>query len=148
MRFLIKDTKKYSQLQPSMLTFNGKLNVVLLDGYTPQAGDEFTLWQISRNFLAANLKPVLELPQLPEGLEWDTTGLIAETGVLRIVEATAVTPIAADAVARCEVYTLDGTLLLTVQTTPRLLPSELRRHGLRRGAYLVRMGTKTVRMMM
>ena len=147
-RFLIKDTKKYSQLQPSMLTFNGKLNVVLLDGYTPQAGDEFTLWQISRNFLAANLKPVLELPQLPEGLEWDTTGLIAETGVLRIVEATAVTPIAADAVARCEVYTLDGTLLLTVQTTPRLLPSELRRHGLRRGAYLVRMGTKTVRMMM
>ncbi|MBP5340279.1 MAG: carbohydrate-binding protein [Prevotella sp.] len=84
--FLVKNNSNYSILQPSMLTLNGTLKVTLLDGYTPAAGDEFTLW--TTNTYSGT--PTLDLPILPAGLVWNTEGVAQKTGILRIVAGEAI----------------------------------------------------------
>jgi hypothetical protein len=80
--FLISSPTKYSSLEPSSLKLNGTVNVTLLEGYTPAVGDEFTLW--TANSFSGT--PTFELPELPEGLKWDTSETVQKVGVLRIVE--------------------------------------------------------------
>ena len=83
--FIVQDNTKYSKLEAATLTMNGIVRLTLLDSYTPAIGDEFTLWTASSSFRGT---PVFDLPKLPAGMAWDTTGLADKTGILRIVEGT------------------------------------------------------------
>ena len=68
------------------LTLTGTVHVTLKGTYI-YAGDEITLWTAG-SFTGTNVK--FDLPELPEGLEWDTSNLLKKTGVLRVVEATGI----------------------------------------------------------
>ena len=73
----------YSTLESNFLTMNGTVTATLTDDYTPKAGDTFTVWTVKSTLMGT---PKFNLPSLPLGLAWDTTGMNAKTGVLRIVE--------------------------------------------------------------
>lgn len=76
-------TGKNSKLAAPYVFLDGTLKVNLLSGYTPKAGDKFTLWEASVIFSGS---PTLALPQLPEGLYWDTTDLLKQTGVIAVTD--------------------------------------------------------------
>ncbi|MCM1141014.1 MAG: autotransporter-associated beta strand repeat-containing protein, partial [Muribaculum sp.] len=50
-----------------MLKIDGNVIVDMNPGYEPAEGDQFQLWKASK----FSGTPALELPELPEGLEWD-----------------------------------------------------------------------------
>lgn len=132
--FLINSSKN-SQLMPRLLIFNGTLKVVLLDGYTPAAGDSFTLWNASSSFSGT---PSLELPGLPEGLEWDTSALLANEGVLKVVVSTGISSLAAGAGTQYEVYTLTGVKVGTFTIAGGRVAAALGQLGVEAGTYIVR----------
>ena len=139
--FLIQSADSYSKLLPKFFTMNGTVKVELMDGYVPSSGDVFTLWE-GDSFTGT---PDFDLPQLPDGLYWDTSSLLDKTGVLRITDDSAVGigRLAADADVFCEVFTAGGQCVLTLQSQKRQLPSDLRQRGLRPGTYIVKMHTST-----
>ena len=79
----IRNASKNSTLDTKNLTLNGTVKVTLLSGYTPKAGDAFTLWTVSGTLSGT---PSYDLPALPEGLYWDIRGLSEKTGVLRVTD--------------------------------------------------------------
>lgn len=56
------------------LTLNGTLNVVLINGFNPQVGDQFFILDFNPAQFAGSFATI-DLPDLPEGLFWDTTQL-------------------------------------------------------------------------
>ena len=133
--FLISSTKN-STLQIPRLTYNGVVKVTLQDSYTPKEGDEFTLWTATSSFTGT---PVLDLPELPAGLEWDTEGLAQKTGVLRIKQGTGIASIAANAEVRAEVFTLSGIKVTEFTAVRGRLQGVLRSLPVAAGKYIVRL---------
>jgi hypothetical protein len=134
--FLFNASKK-SLLQPAMLTMNGTVKVTLLNGYTPQKGDEFTLWEVVRTFSGT---PKFELPELPDGLYWDVTGVNQQTGVLRVTDdPSGIGRIASEAQVDCQVFTLSGMKVAEYQTARSAAVAEARQQGLQTGTYIVKM---------
>ena len=80
--FLISSSKN-SALDVKSLAMNGTVKVTLINNYVPALGTEFTLWTASSTFSGT---PSFDLPDLPEGLYWDPTGLKDKTGVLRVTD--------------------------------------------------------------
>lgn len=74
------------------LTLNGTVTVTLDDGYTPQVGDMIDMW----NAGTFEGTPVIELPELPNGLFWDITGLFDASGELKITDTEGISDIFAD----------------------------------------------------
>lgn len=74
------------------LTLNGKVTVILDEGYTPQVGDMIDLWNAGS--FAGN--PTIELPELPSGLYWDVTGLFNASGELRVTDTVGIADIFLD----------------------------------------------------
>ena len=102
----LKNSFKNSTLDTKNLTLNGTVKVTLLDGYTPQVGDELTLWTVSGTLSGT---PTYDLPELPEGLYWDIRGLSENTGVLRITNDSAVGIVSTKTKdAKLKVYDLNG----------------------------------------
>ncbi|MBQ9357898.1 MAG: autotransporter-associated beta strand repeat-containing protein [Prevotella sp.] len=135
----VSDVTSYSALQPRFLIMNGTVKVTLLDEYQPKVGDEFTLWTASGSFSGT---PLFDLPQLPDGLAWDTSAMAAKQGVLRIKEAdtegisrTAATD------ARCEVFTPSGVRVAVLNATRTALSEKMRQAGLPAGTYIVTIAT-------
>jgi hypothetical protein len=62
------------------LSADGTLEVLLVNSYTPQAGDSFDLL----DFGSFNGDFSYDLPNLQQGLDWDTSA-ISSTGVLSVV---------------------------------------------------------------
>ena len=128
----------YSTLEPKLLTMNGTVKVTLMDGYTPKAGDAFTLWTVANTFSGT---PVFELPELPEGLYWKTTDVAAKTGVLLISDdpsqgigrMTASTPVT------CEVFTLSGVSMGTFSSLKGEAADVARTQSLPVGTYILKM---------
>lgn len=88
-----------------VLQLNGELNVELGEDFVPASGDEFVLWT-AKTFSGTPSK--INLPALPDGLEWDTTDLLASTGILRVTgEATGIRTLNADQLDG-KIYSLDG----------------------------------------
>ena len=117
------------------LTLNGELVVALAGTFVPEAGNEFTLWQ-SQSFGG---EPLLTLPDLPEGLEWDTTALLQPTGVLRVVKSSAgIRSVGLAASGRCRVYTLGGQLVADVDGADLSADAVAAALPLRAGVYVVR----------
>ncbi|MCX5674913.1 MAG: PEP-CTERM sorting domain-containing protein [Planctomycetota bacterium] len=73
---------QYDQLDiAGLFTADGTLDVTLLYGFTPQAGDLFDLF----NFAALDGRfDTIHLPDLAPGLAWDTSGLYS-TGAIGVV---------------------------------------------------------------
>ena len=89
------------------LRLYGEVNIEL--GYTPAIGDEVTFWTAKNVIVGTgNQAPVINLPQLPEGMEWDTTDLLTTTGKLRVVAATGINSVKADSRNDGKTYTLNG----------------------------------------
>lgn len=131
-------TDDYSRLTPRFLTMNGTVKVTLADGYTPKAGDTFTLWSASGTFSGT---PVYDLPALPQGLFWNTSLLAAKEGILSITDdaSAGIGQLAVDAVVGCEVYTITGIRLGTFQTRRNAVPAQVKKLGVVAGTYIVKM---------
>ena len=107
----------YSQLQGRFMTMNGTAKVVLAGSYTPAIGDEFTLWTISSSFSGT---PTVDLPELPEGMAWDTSDLAKARGVVRIIAATTGISTARSDSDPANVYDLSGRLVRRLATDAEL----------------------------
>ena len=64
------------------LSLGGDLRVVLIDGFTPDMGDIFTLFDVAS--LGGTLTGEFSSLELPEGIDWDT-GDLYSTGTLSVV---------------------------------------------------------------
>ncbi len=69
-----------------LLEFGGTLRLLLLDGFTPEAGQSFDLFDAST---MTGTFSTLDLPTLMTGLAWDTSGLYT-SGTLAIAAASAI----------------------------------------------------------
>ena len=133
----ILSTSYYSQLQPSLLTMNGTLKVVLDEGYTPHVGDTFTLWEATRLFSGT---PSYDLPALPEGMYWDISGMKAQKGILKITDdPTAIGMIPTNAQVSGQVYTVSGVYLGTFQALQNTIVSQVKQLTGTSGTYIVKM---------
>ena len=135
--FLFNGIKK-STLQVARLTMNGTIKVMLLNNYTPKSGDEFTLWTATGSVTGT---PTLDLPELPDGLSWDTSGLTGQTGILRVVEnsSVGVERMLADTPVICEVFTTSGTYVATFHCVKAEAAAMIRREALPQGTYILKM---------
>lgn len=117
------------------LSIDGIVKIEKNPDYVPAAGDQFTLWTAG-SFRGT---PVLELPTIPEGLQWDTTGLTDGRGVLKVAEWNAVDSPEAWEIARCRVYDTMGVLIGEIET-PTVTAAETAQRTLRlgHGIYILR----------
>ena len=138
LHMLIKSTDEYSQLLPAFFTMNGTLKVELLSDYTPKAGDTFQLWTVTRTFSG---KPTYDLPDLPDGLYWDTSQLAQKNGVLAITDdaSAGIGRIAADAPVSCSVYTAGGIFVAAFDAQRDYARAAATRLALPSGLYILRM---------
>lgn len=65
------------------VSFDGTLRVLFIDGFTPEAGQSFDLFDFDS---VSGTFETLDLPSLTAGLAWDTSGLYAD-GTLAIIAA-------------------------------------------------------------
>lgn len=128
-------SKKRSTLESGLLTIDGTVKVSF-EGYTPQSGDTFTLWTVTNTFKGT---PKFDLPELPEGLSWDTSEVAQKTGVLRISGTQGIAGMAAGASVRCEVYTTDGIRVATLETVKGEAMQAAKTLPLRAGTYIIKM---------
>lgn len=115
------------------LAITGNVKVEMNSAYVPAEGDEFRLW-ITENFSGT---PNIELPELPEGLEWDYTGLQDATGILKVKKSSGVSGIEADEVVTCRVVTMAG--VVVKEFTGRAADVMAGCEGLAKGIYVLTM---------
>ena len=138
--FLVNATKNSTLQAGNTVTMNGTVKVTLLEGYTPKAGDEFTLWTAEKNFIGT---PQFDLPELPDGLYWDTKDVAAMTGILRITDdaSVGIGRMAADTEVACDVYTLSGAYVATYQTVKADAARQIRQQPVAPGTYILKLHT-------
>lgn len=138
LEMLVKTASDYSKLEARFLTINGTVKVTFDEAYVPKAGDSFTLWTTTGSFTGT---PVLDLPELPAGLYWNTSALAAATGVLSITDSSAdgIGRIADSEQVACEVYTTGGMLAGTFKSLRSDVRTEVEKLGVKPGLYVVRM---------
>ena len=103
-------SNKNNNTSRSFLNVGGDLklygNLTIELGYTPAAGDELVFWT-AKNVVGT--PATIKLPELPAGLEWDTTDLLTPTGTLRVVaDPTGIKNISTDNYNIGIIYSLDG----------------------------------------
>lgn len=111
--FKIKSTTSYSKLKSNgslTIQSGGIVRVRLDDSFVPAVGNSFSLWTTASSTGINETNVVLDLPQLPAGMKWDTSELYAKAGVLKIVkdESSSIQNLPADAEISADVFTLDG----------------------------------------
>lgn len=126
----------------STLSISGDIQVEAYKNYRPAAGDEFTLWTANK-FSGTPAK--ITLPELPAGLEWDTTGLYAATGVIKVIVSTGISSISATEKFTGKVYTLSGMYVGEITTTKADAAKALRTMGCNAGVYIIRVGGEAVK---
>lgn len=133
----IMSANEYSKLEPKYLFMNGTLKVTLLDGYVPKVGDSFTLWTATT--YSGTL--TYSLPTLPEGLYWDTRNVASKTGVLSITDdaSLGIGTLGADTWVACEVYTLGGVHVCSLESQRSNIRNKMKAQGLQPGTYIVKM---------
>lgn len=77
---MVIDDIASSSLTAGSLKLSGNLNIIT-DEYTPNDGDEFTLWKCNTFTSGTGMK--VNLPQI-SGYEFDLSNLYASTGVLKV----------------------------------------------------------------
>ena len=132
-----------SWLIAKFLTIDGDVTLrIAPEYYTPALGDELVVWDVEN--LAGTPKAV-NLPALPEELAWDTTDLMQNRGVVRVVKNAGINDIPADSQVAADVYNLVGIKLGTVTTSRLTVADDLRSLGLDGGIYIVRTGDTSIK---
>lgn len=121
------------------LTIDGDVVVTMNPDYEPAVGDEFQLWKAG----AFAGEPTIELPELPEGLAWDASGLTDGSGMLRVASGTNVAAIDADAIAECRIYSLSG--VLVKKMTCKVCDAMEAIKTLEKGVYILKYADKAVK---
>lgn len=130
--FEIIDNTKYGRINvDGNMALNGTVKVTLAEDYKPVIGDEFTLWTAGN----ATSVPTLILPELPEGLGWDTSAITSTNGVLKVGEFSGINDIAADELVNCKVVTTDGTIIREFTSKASDVINEC--NGLQYGTYIL-----------
>jgi autotransporter-associated beta strand protein len=133
--FIIRSATMNSAFETKNLVFNGTLKIEMNSGLTPASGQQWTLWTVTNTLQSAITK--YELPELPDGLYWDISGLQEKTGVISITDNPAVGfKLPTADVDPYNVYDLQGRFVLRA-TTPNSV------EGLPSGIY-IRAGKKFV----
>lgn len=113
LEFVILANDKYSSIAvDGELTLNGNVYAVL-NGYTPQLGDEFVFWTAENS----SVKPSIQMPALPEGFGWDMSQVTAQSGKVVVSDHTGLDNIAADTEVHCVIVSVSGIVLRDVTTT-------------------------------
>lgn len=119
----------------SSLSIKGNIVVEAYSNYSAKAGDEFTLWTAgSFSGTPANIT----LPTLPSGLEWDTTGLLNTTGIIKVVVATGISGLSDDAQFSGVLYTVNGIKIGDITTTKSTASSDVKEKVSNSGIYVIR----------
>ncbi|MCR4854174.1 MAG: autotransporter-associated beta strand repeat-containing protein [Prevotella sp.] len=87
------------------LQLSGELNVELSNEYTPAVGDEIILWTANT---FTGTPTAINLPQLPEGLCWDTSDLLTKEGKLRVASSVGISSMSADNASGKHIYNARG----------------------------------------
>lgn len=126
------------------LIINGNINLNWYRSesttYVPASGDSIILWTAN----AFSGTPVLNLPELPDGLSWDTSDLLKPTGILRITSTNGVSSISDNETVRCNVYTISGTKVSDFICTMNEVDNQISNSPLIAGTYILKIkGTRT-----
>lgn len=134
--FLANSTK-CSTLEVGTYLSLVNIAVTLVGGYTPKLGDELVLWKC-QNLSSAPSN--ISLPQLPEGLYWDTTGLSEATGVLRVTDDpnVGIDGVASSATVAFEVFTVGGVKVGRFESTVEEATQKALSLCKQNGTYIIR----------
>ena len=124
------------------LTLNGTVNVTLDPAYQPAVGDEIVLWTAT----SFSGTPTLNLPELPEGLFWDTSLLLTKEGKLRVSGTEGIGLLPSNMHVACTVYTMGGQQVTEYEAKVSDVVRKAHKQHLPAGAYIIRMqanGMKT-----
>ena len=134
-----------SKITAKTLTLRGNLNIKAISDiegatqtFTPAVGQTFTLWEVTTlNGSASTVN--LTLPDLPAGMEWDTSELFAAKGVLRIAQATNVKDVknTDDVKVAVEIYNAEGIKVGTYNSTVAGAKYDFKRKNLPAGVYVL-----------
>lgn len=124
----------HSWIEATTLTLNGEVTLEAYAGYIPVAGDEILLWKAEN---VSGAPSAINLPELPEGLEWDTSDLMKPTGVVRVVESTGIGNIAYDTEFKGIVYTMAGIKVGDITTTKATMQNDVKVLGVEKGVYCI-----------
>ena len=122
----------------STLTINGTISVNMADTYVPADGDAIILWTAGEIALGSGIK--YDLPDLPAGLEWDTSAMNSTTGTLKVrAVSDGIDDIGMNEQVRCVVYDLTGQRVAEFTTERAGVETAIRNATSRRGVFVVRM---------
>ena len=136
------DTSRSFLSTESSLVLEGDVVVEKDHSLNLKAGDSFTLWK-AKSF--SGTPSSLTLPELPAGLEWDTSKLYQPTGILKVVVSTGISKISANEEFEGTVYTLSGTKVGTLRTTKANMKADLKALGIADGVYIVRVAGESIK---
>ena len=136
------DTSRSFLSTESSLVLEGDVVVEKVTSLNLKAGDSFTLWK-AKSF--SGTPSSLILPELPAGLEWDTSKLYQPTGILKVVVSTGISKISANEEFEGTVYTLSGTKVGTLRTTKANMKADLKALGIADGVYIVRVAGESIK---
>jgi autotransporter-associated beta strand protein len=125
-----------------ILILSGIVRVGAVAGREFNAGESFTLWTcktLNKNHVPTSI----ELPELPEGLKWDTSELLSTTGTIKVVvdENSALHQVNSDDHADVIIYNVNGTEATRFTTTSNLVYVTAENTDLPNGLYLMRIRT-------
>ena len=121
----------------SALLLKGNLEIFANEGVTFKEGDTYDLYSCTKYSSNTSLA-VVTLPELPEGLVWDTSELLSTNGKLTVKASTAVNQLQYDSPVQATVYAVDGTVVANYDTQVGLVYSRLSADSnLPKGVYIV-----------
>jgi hypothetical protein len=140
--------RRTGKLDTKNLVMNGTVkfthNTTFTEGYSK------TLWNVSGTFSGT---PTFELPELPSGLEWDTSGLCNTTGVLKVVKATGIKTAKNDAAkAVVDIYNFGGIKVGSYNSTVGTAKADFINKNMPAGVYILKImdadgGKQTIEVM-
>ena len=139
--------RKTGSIKTTNLVMNGTVkfthNTSFTEGYSK------TLWTVSGTFSGT---PTFELPELPSGLEWDTSGLCNATGVL-VVKATGIKTTSNTGLkAIVEIYSFGGVKVGSYNSTVGTAKDDFFNRNMPAGVYILKIvdsegGRQTIEVM-
>jgi autotransporter-associated beta strand protein len=142
MEFRINSSNNSSVTIEKVLLLRGTLRILAVSSKTFQAGDTFSFWTCKT--YNKNYTPTLELPELPAGLEWDTSELFTTTGTLKVVASeggSSINQVTNESRADVVVYNINGTEAARFTSAYSLVYATAADTDLPNGIYLLRIHT-------
>ena len=140
--------RKTGSIKTTNLVMNGTVkfthNTSFTEGYSK------TLWTVSGTFSGT---PTFDLPELPSGLEWDTSGLCNATGVLKVVKATGIKTTSNTGLkAIVEIYSFGGVKVGSYNSTVGTAKDDFFNRNMPAGVYILKIvdsegGRQTIEVM-